>query len=313
MEQHLSDAHEGNWYVLVFGLPALDEPLILASGLSIRPLPVTLTVFDLAALGAVGFRAWAILEPLIAGCTAEIESARDANVMPGLDTLNRAWLAISLLILRGHTMTMGVAASNYSWREIPVREENTEGIPSPRDAFPRKARTDLPPFKGHLLDYLLRLFGDADLRESPVDQSDAKWMAEHFETFNVLANKNKKFWFALQAAVDWRYAKDSRSALARIWTGIESLFGISSELVYRISLLCASLLEPRGEGRKARFNAVKRLYGLRSKAVHGDVLSDEQLNTATSGSFHLLRQLLLITIHKGHCLTAEDFDEAVFG
>jgi len=104
-----------------------------------------------------------------------------------------------------------------------------------------------------------------------------------------------------------------RAAIARIWSGIEALFGVESELVYRISLIAASLLEPPGQPRKARFRSVRRLYGIRSKAVHGQRLSDEQLRAALSESFDLLRSLLLVIIEKGRMLTSDALDDAVMG
>jgi hypothetical protein len=45
------------------GLPRLEAPLTLAPGLTLVPLDSSLSVFDLAAAGAVGFREWAMLEP----------------------------------------------------------------------------------------------------------------------------------------------------------------------------------------------------------------------------------------------------------
>jgi Apea-like HEPN len=146
-----------------------------------------------------------------------------------------------------------------------------------------------------------------------VSANDAAWVAEHFETFNHLASKSEPFRLALEAAIDWRFAKEPRLAVGRLWSGIEAVFGVTSELVYRISILCASLLEERGRPRKARFEAVKKLYGLRSKAVHGEPLSENQLVSAMNDSNRLLRQLLLLTIEKGHVLGGEDFDDALFG
>src|SRR4051794_14143206 len=96
-------AADGNWYVLLAGLARFETSLILAPGLGLRPLESSLSVFDLAAAGAVGFRGWAALEQFAPSCTAEIESAKDANTTPGYDTLNRAWLATGLLVLRGFT------------------------------------------------------------------------------------------------------------------------------------------------------------------------------------------------------------------
>jgi hypothetical protein len=106
--------HEGNWYILIYGLPRPKETSVLASGISLRPLDARLDVFDLAAVGAVGFREWAALEPIIPYCTCEIESAKDADLAPGFNTLNRAWLANALLVLRGFTLASGVACCAHS-------------------------------------------------------------------------------------------------------------------------------------------------------------------------------------------------------
>ena len=90
------------------------------------------------------------------------------------------------------------------------------------------------------------------------------------------------------------------------------MFGINSELVYRISLYAACLLAVRGDARKQKFEEVKKLYGLRSKVVHGEKLSDDKIAQAMSDSFHLLRDLLLLAVHKGHPIMSDDIDEAVF-
>ena len=81
----------GNWYVLIWNLK-LEAPRVVAPGLTLRPLNAALTVWDLAAVGAAGFREWATLEPFAHNVHCEIESAKDAAVLPGYDALNRAWL-----------------------------------------------------------------------------------------------------------------------------------------------------------------------------------------------------------------------------
>jgi hypothetical protein len=275
-------------------------------------------VFDLAAAGAVGFREWAMLEPVSRACTCEIETAKDSDVAPGYDTLNRAWLASALLVLRGFSRHLGIACSSYSWSLIAGHQRRTanafheqakgEGV----EAAIHRPKCDLPPFKGNVLDFHARFLVDRGARTDPVSPDDARWIATHFATFNKLASGSEAFRLALEAAIDWRYAKEPRLAVGRIWSGIEAVFGITSELVYRISGLCASLLEQRGQPRKARFQAVKRLYGLRSKAVHGEPLPQEQLMSAMNDSHRLLRDLLLLTIEKGHVLGADDFDDALF-
>lgn len=81
-EEAETKPHEGNWYVLVTGLPCPEAPLTLGPGLSLVPLEAPLSVFDLAAVGAVGFREWAVLEPVSHACTCEIETAKDSESHP---------------------------------------------------------------------------------------------------------------------------------------------------------------------------------------------------------------------------------------
>ena len=313
------EAHDGNWYVLVAGLPRPAAALTFAPGVSLRPLEQPLSVFDLASAGAVGFGGWAVLEPLAPGCCCEIESAKDAAVLPGYDTLNRAWLASTLLVLRGFTRHLCVACSSYSWNTIAGHQERTSHVfqQQAREEGPEaavyKSKRDLPRFQGNLLEFHLTLLTNRDARADGVTAEDAAWIHEHFDVFNNLAAQSQPFRFALEAAIDWRFAKDARSAVARLWSGIEAIFGITSELVYRISLLSACLLAERGDKRRGKFEEVKKLYGLRSKVVHGEQLTDEKVASALNDSYHLLGALLLLSINKGHVLGQEDFDQAVFG
>jgi hypothetical protein len=309
---------EGNWYILLAGLPRFETSMVLAPGLGLRPLGSSLSIFDLAAAGAVGFRGWAALEQFAPACTAEIESAKDASITPGYDTLNRAWLASGLLVLRGFTRLSAVACSGYSWSLVAghqarhsedfkkqVREEGID------DAVFRPNHS-LGPFRGNLLDYHLTCLTDAGFRVEPPNEADATWINQRFETCNRLAAENESFRFALEAAIDWRFAKEPRSAVARLWAGIEALFAINSELVFRISLYAACLLAPRGENRKRKFEEVKRLYGLRSKVVHGEKLDQEKIVRAMSDSYHLLRDLLLFALDRGKPIAAQDIDDAIF-
>lgn len=313
------ESHDGNWYILIAGLPRPATALTLAPGVSLRPLQEPLSVFDLASAGAAGFRGWAVLEPVAPGCCSEIESAKDAAILPGYDTLNRAWLASTLLVLRGFTRHLCVACNSYSWDIVAGHQGRTSHVFQQQlreegpDAAVFRSRRDLPRFQGNLLDFHLTLLTNKDARTGGVSVEDAAWIHEHFDVFNDLAAQSEPFRFALEAAIDWRFAKDARSAVARLWSGIEALFCITSELVYRLSLLSACLLAERGDARKAKFEEVKKLYGLRSKVVHGEQLTDEKVASALNDSYHLLASLLTLSINKRHVLGQDDFDQAVFG
>ena len=304
-----------NWHVLVVGLPLIDQGYDLGESISVARLVNPLSVFDLAAVGAVGFREWATLEPLASGATAEIISPTKKASLPGYDALNKCWLASALLVLRGFARHLCPAVSGYSWNfiaghqkqhsetfKVQIAEEDVErAIYHPRDS--------LPEFQGGLLDYHLNMLIPSEIREDALDQTEADWIKENFQPFNLLASSSERFRFGLEAAVDWRFTKDSRSAMSRLWSGIESILGIKSELVYRISLLASTILSPKGPERIISYKQVKELYNLRSKAVHGDTINNEKLMTGVHQSYELLRLLLLDAVEQGSIRSDDEWLE----
>jgi hypothetical protein len=170
----------------------------------------------------------------------------------------------------------------------------------------------LPPFQGNLLDYHTRLLVESRCRRDSFKKEDAEWIDKYFDPFNALAADSEQFRFALEAAVDWRYSKDARAAIARLWAGLEAIFGINSELVYRMALSMASLLEPRGTTRKVKFEKIKQLYNVRSKAVHGEPIGKEALLQCMDESYCLLRDLLVHIASRGRFLSKAELDNAIF-
>lgn len=301
------------WNVLVCGLPLAGESFELGSSLVLRRLHMPLTVFDLAAAGAVGLREWATLEPLAASATAEITSPASSAVAPGYDALNKCWLVSALLVLRGFARHICPACSGYSWNFVAGHQRSVSPLFRRQIAEegPQKAvfepRGSLPRFQGGLLDYHLRLLIPNETRSTPFDSTEASWFTSNFERFNHLAAEDERFRLALEAAVDWRYAKDPRAAVARVWAGVESLLGINSELVYRVALSASTVVASRGPDRLATFKKIKGLYGVRSKAVHGEPIAEDKLLTGLHDSFDVLRTLLLDAVERGAIRSDDDF------
>jgi hypothetical protein len=319
MKEEGQERAPDSWYVLVCGLPLATDKLDLGSSLEIRRLLRPLSVFDLAGAGAVGFREWAVLEPLAASASAEIISRTDAAAGPGYDALNKCWLVSALLLLRGYAHHLCPAVSAYSWNFIAGHQRETSDtfrqqlLEEGADKAVYNPRGSLPPFQGGLLDYHLRLYTPRNIRTSALTTEDAQWISEHLGKFNSMAAQDERFRFALESAVDWRYAKDPRAGIARLWAGIESLFGISSELIHRVSLFAAAVLMPRGQGRVSEFKRVKKLYGMRSKGVHGEPLKEEELLDALQQSYELLRSLLLDCISRGSVRGEDDYLKELLG
>ena len=278
---------------MISGLPGGENPVQLAPGITVCPLTCDLTVIDMAAVGAAGFNEWAAVGSLAPNCVSEIESAKDFAVTPGYDTLGRVWLASTLLSFRGFDSHLCLAYNTYSWDLVAGRVASA----SRPARYP--STEELPRFQGGILDFHLKVWRDGS-DPKLLTKEDADWVNYYFNIFNKLTAKYDNLRLAIEAAVDWRYSADYRSALARIWCGIEAICGISNELVYRVSLVCSALLEERGEKRLQRFQEIKQLYNCRSKAVHGDKIPEEQKIDALFSSYHLLRDLIILSGERGH-------------
>lgn len=303
-----------NFYVLIAGLQVSEESHKLADGVSLRRLEDPFTVFDLAAAGAAGFHEWAALTAFVGRCWSELESAADASNIPGYDTLNRAWLVSALIGLRGYGGHLCVAHGSYSWRVVAGHQERTGSqfaeqlLEEGPEAAVFRSRRALPAFEAGLLEHNIRMLVERDRMLTAFTAADAAWVREHVETFNQLAAKSQPFRFALEAAVDWRIQRDQRAAVARLWSGIEALFGLKSELVFRLSLLVAAVLDERGDAREKRYKWTRKLYDQRSKAVHGSEMSADALRDAMNGSYTLLRALMLKVIERGAMFTDAEVD-----
>jgi hypothetical protein len=304
-------------FVLVFGLDLEISKMSIGHGLVLKKLDAPFGPFDLLAAGASGFKEAALLDGMANACVCEIQSFDSARKLPGYDTLNRAWLVSALLVLRGFTRHMGVAVSISTWdsvaghhaRSEAKREElKSQGVPHTEwpDFIPR-----IPSFRAHLLDFHVRLVVNVGWRRDVVSRDDVAWIANNFEMANSLS-PDERFHFALAASTDWRFQDDSRAAVARLWSGIEALLGIESELSYRVATSLAALLEPRGSARHERFIAIRKLYDRRSKAVHGIKMSAKETARTVDESFDLLRDLLITTIERGRVITKDDIENAVF-
>jgi hypothetical protein len=319
MSSSVPDERPEAWHVLVCGLSVSGDSFDLGASLKLRRLAYPLSVFDLAAVGAAGFRQWAVLEPLAATATCEIISPVQGAEAPGYDALNMCWLVSSLLVMRGFARHLCPAVCGYSWNLVAGHQQQTssafrnqlaeEGV----DNAVFESRRALPPFKGGLLDFHLSLLVAQGGGERAFDAMESEWIATHLSQFNQLASSDGRFRFALEASVDWRYSKDCRAAIARLWAGIESLFGISAELVYRLALFGSIGLAPRGEERMQAFRRIKAAYAIRSKAVHGEALPNEKLTSGMSEAFEILRSLLLFCVLRGSVPSEEDLYRELLG
>lgn len=280
---------KGTWYILGNGIFFNQESIEILPYLKLQKVS-NLNVFDLAGLGAKGFREWSLIEPFCyCNNNFQIISSENEN-NKGYDILNRAWLLNTLLVLRKKTSIMSLAFLNDTWNHFKTLENPMIG----------------------LCDYHVNSINIQRINEPLVDEKDIYWISENFENTNHLAFKYDKFRYALEVINSWRYCIDMKSAIAIIWSAIESIVDVSSEITYRLSLNLSSILYKRGDERLNKFNEIKKLYSLRSKVIHGSNINKVNTEEALAGSFNLLSEILVYIIENNKMLTNKDFESAIF-
>lgn len=135
------------------------------------------------------------------------------------------------------------------------------------------------------------LTGFHALSEYQLTTSDKEWLERHFGTARNLLS-NPAFQTAAHSLATFRWHSHPRSQLALIWSGIEALFGIDSEIVFRVSLYTARFLASDDQAERLQlFSKVKQLYKQRSAAVHGAKMKGD-IKTAVKQSSDLLGRLI---------------------
>lgn len=104
---------------------------------------------------------------------------------------------------------------------------------------------------------------------------ETNWLESNFIHARSLFDF-EEFMNAIHCLSTYRWHTHPSAQLAIIWSGIEGLFNIDSELVFRLSLYISRFLYPDDKReREVLFNKVKKLYRQRSAAVHGSTIKGD--------------------------------------
>lgn len=132
----------------------------------------------------------------------------------------------------------------------------------------------------------------------PLSDLDLCWLEANIEGARALLD-DSRFQNAVHCLATYRWHSLPRARLALIWAGIEGLFEIENEIVFRLSVHVAQFLGGEvAASRKTAFDQVKRLYRIRSRAVHGGKMAGNS-DEASTESAALLRQLIHRCIELG--------------
>jgi hypothetical protein len=109
--------------------------------------------------------------------------------------------------------------------------------------------------------YQLRGLSNHPVRS--MTDTEITWVEKNFGKARSLL-QNDYFRNAVHCLASYRWHSMPRARLAIIWSGIEGLFGVDSEIVFRVSIYAAKFLEPEDRVKQIEmFEKVKELYKLR--------------------------------------------------
>jgi hypothetical protein len=124
-----------------------------------------------------------------------------------------------------------------------------------------------------------------------ISEAEAVWIEANVGAARALLER-PRFRDAVHALASYRWHSLPRARLALLWAGIEGLFGVDSEIVFRLSLYVARFLAPNDAHERGQiFAGVKKLYKYRSAAVHGSQIKGDPPGLVKD-SVDLLQRLL---------------------
>lgn len=307
MEQNINNR---DCNVLLACLPLKEKGYEIGPDIKLKTFDLPFEGVDLGALG-LHFKKFTILEPYIEKCVSEIcvEDLCKYN----RNALQRAWLASSLIAIRGFTGHLSLAASPYSWNLISGRAKKTKVIfNKPKmGRWEDQERTKeflIEGWWGEILDFHMNIITNSSMYRRPFQRDDAEWIKENIETYEKLRDENKTFQFATSILFRWRFMQDIRAAIASLWSGIEAICNVERELTFRIALYCSVALCTRGSKRKKKYNEIKKLYAMRSRTVHGSNMKEEELQSTLDSSYELLRDLVKTFLERKRVLKKTDYE-----
>jgi hypothetical protein len=183
--------------------------------------------------------------------------------------LNIAWSILSLLKLRSQSNLLCPIYANKSWDTIASIKDNSVIFGILDDIPKRIAHPSL----------------------SKVTKEDIAWVQKNLSDSLALRNREigKRFSLAYNIFYEWNHTSNPRIALANLWCGLEALYGKQNDRPVTEKLL-NRLCEWIGYTDR---NYVRLLYKSRCDAVHGRVLSQEELLKMIFDSEKLLKDSLI--------------------
>lgn len=145
----------------------------------------------------------------------------------------------------------------------------------------------------------------ADVKKISAERLD--WARRHKNAFDALI-RAPVFSAAMRCYGNAHHLYDADMRIMLLWSGIEGLLSVDSELTRRIALYAALILGGTHQEKMRLFADLKRAYGVRSKAVHGGTADRQILQDGYQQASHILVRLLARCVEIGRVPTPAELD-----
>lgn len=248
-------------FIFGIGLIVTDE-FCFDKGLLIRPAKLPTDHVQLQAY-ARSQREYGFLTALAEEVSFEIEVQGSNQKITAIEVWNHQWLMVLLSIITQSPVYHPIS-STHSSHDLEKNCCHIQNIFMAPTIFSSKIKCQ----KSHLV--------------------ETKKLYPSFK--NLLSNR--AFIHATSVAAHNFNDPKQSIRMAAIWSGIEALLNVQSELNYRIPLICALLLGSSKSNKLEIFSRVQKLYSARSKCVHGANMKDKELDSCLEESLALLCDLI---------------------
>ncbi len=222
---------------------------------------------------------------------AQIYLPKDLKVVCWEDHIKVLRFLLALLRLGTKPSIVCPVISNIAFADAEATPDNEVNL-IPFEVMPRQIRLESP--SGQI-----------------VEKTDLEWVRDNWRNAEILANKSKELYTAIQAHDQIQFMNDTSLALLSLWAALEDLFSpAKSELRFRISANIAAFMEEPGKERLTLQKRVAKLYDARSHAAHSRSNLDTKVFLDT---LDLLRQVIVKMIRDNHVPTREELESRLFG
>ncbi|MDO8985795.1 HEPN domain-containing protein [Cypionkella sp.] len=219
-----------------------------------------------------------------------------------LDTLR------AVLYSRGLKPTVAPFATSYSLNAYAGI--NSRGSETLRAKLPDGLRDGIQAKETKVQAWPTELFltchrGGPDLTEM-ITPEDFLSAVEACAIWQRIEDKHSAARVIRNALVKAPLMPDLSSSILHMWQALENLFGISSEITYRVSLLLAELCVPVAP-RSTTYTTAKASYGDRSKIAHGS--NSPVVDAQWQRAWGLLQNVSKAILHRGSIPSANDLTD----